>query len=160
MAKYTWNRGPVPSSLRIKQVYGIVFTDDLRILLRLEDGVYKLSGGKPEANENYEQTLRREYIEELNVELDHCFYLGYLLVEEGHDKYAQVRMIATITNINKNHVDPDTGKQYGRLLVNAYDAKHYLRYRDKAGNTMLDDAINAAKSKYAFSKIEQKAESV
>lgn len=64
MSKYTWIRMNVPKNLEAKQVYGIVFSDDGKILLRLDDHKYKLTGGKPEENESYEETLRREYIEE------------------------------------------------------------------------------------------------
>ncbi|MDF2541956.1 MAG: hypothetical protein K0S47_1674, partial [Herbinix sp.] len=34
MAVITWHPGNVPSNLEIKQVYGVVFTKDCRILLR------------------------------------------------------------------------------------------------------------------------------
>lgn len=64
MADYIWNNCAVPYNLKIKQVYGVAFSDDKRILLRLEDDEYELTGGKPEENESYEETLRREYIEE------------------------------------------------------------------------------------------------
>ena len=80
MVNYTWDNGIVPNNIKVRQVYGIVFSDDGRILLRIEDNKYKLTGGKPENNETFEETLKREYIEELNVELDECYYLGYLLV--------------------------------------------------------------------------------
>ena len=148
MAKYTWYNNPVPEDIKVKQIYGIVFSDDYRILLRIEDDKYKLTGGKPEENESYEETLKREYIEELNVELDDCHYLGYLLVEDNGEKYAQVRMIARIKNINKNHIDPATGKMYGRKLVSINKVKELLNYQDEAGNLMIDEAIKKAKEIY------------
>ena len=77
MANFTWIKNKVPDKLIVKQVYGIVFSDDGRILLRIEDNKYKLTGGKPENNETFEETLIREYIEELNVELEECYYLGF-----------------------------------------------------------------------------------
>lgn len=142
MAKYTWNTSLVPNDVVVKQVYGIVFSDDFKILLRVEDGKYKLTGGKPEKDESYEDTLKREYIEELNVELDNVSYLGYLLVEENDSLYAQVRMVAKIKKINDTCIDPATGKMYGRELVDCNKVKDYLKYKDDAGNTMIDDAIN------------------
>ena len=105
MVNYTWDNGIVPNNIKVRQVYGIVFSDDGRILLRIEDNKYKLTGGKPENNETFEETLKREYIEELNVELDECYYLGYLLVEDDNEKYAQVRMIAKIKSFNEKHID-------------------------------------------------------
>ena len=150
MANYTWINNNVPNNLTVKQVYGIVFSDDGRILLRIEDNKYKLTGGKPENNETFEETLIREYIEELNVELEQCYYLGYLLVEENDEKYAQVRMIAKIKKINEKRLDLDTGKIYDRKLVNVSNVKNYLKYNDEAGNMMVDDAMYMANKKYNF----------
>lgn len=148
MVKYTWYNNSVLTDLKVRQVYGIAFTEDGRIILRIENNKYKLTGGKPEENESYEETLKREYMEELNVELDACHYLGYLLVEENNDKYAQVRMIAKIKSINENHVDPATGEMYGRELVNTDKVKELLGYQDEAGNLMIDEAIEKAKELY------------
>ena len=150
MVKYTWYNSEVPSNLKVRQVYGIVFSNNFEILLRIEDGEYKLTGGKPEKNESYEETLKREYIEELNVELEECYYLGYLLVEENGEKYAQVRMIAKIKNINENNIDIDTGKMYGRKLVSNEKVKKLLNYPEEAGNLMIDEAIKLAKIKFKF----------
>ena len=152
MANFTWIKNKVPDKLIVKQVYEIVFSDDGRIPLRIEDNKYKLTGGKVENNETFEETLIREYIEELNVELEQCYYLGYLLVEENDEKYAQVRMIAKIKNINEKRPDLDTGKIYDRKLVNASNVKNYLKYNDEAGNMMVDDAVYMANKKYIFSE--------
>lgn len=83
MTKYSWLKEKVPESLDIKQVYGVVFSDEGQILLRVEDNKYKLTGGKPEPYySNFEEALKREYLEELNIEIEDIYYLGYLLVEE------------------------------------------------------------------------------
>lgn len=161
MSKYIWIKDAVPKKLVVKQVYGVVFSNDKRILLRFEDGKYKLTGGKPEENENYEETLRREYIEELNIEIEDIHYLGYLLVEEDNiEPYAQVRMIGKIKNINKNRPDVDTGKQYKRFFSSINNVKEYLNYEDKAGNLLIDDAIIMANKKYKFEKISNKEDFV
>jgi len=148
VVKYTWYNNSVPTDLKVRQVYGIAFTEDGRIILRIENNKYKLTGGKPEENESYEETLKREYIEELNVELDACHYLGYLLVEDNNEKYAQVRMIARIKSIYENHIDPATDKMYGRKLVSIDKIKELLNYQDEAGNIMIDEAIEKAKELY------------
>lgn len=154
MTKFTWNNCAVPHDLKIKQVYGVVFSDDMRILLRVDNDKYKLTGGKPEKNESYKETLRREYIEELNTELEEIHYLGYLLVEEKNmEPYAQVRMIGKIKNINENRPDLDTGKQYKRFLSSINNVKKYLNYEDEAGNLLVDNAIITANKKYKFEKI-------
>ncbi len=142
MPDYKWIKDSVPDDLTVKQVYGIVFSDDNRILLRIEDGAYKLTGGKPDDGEDFEQTLKREYLEEVNTELEDCHYLGYLLVtDDNGEQYAQVRMIAKIKSINEARPDIDNGKIFGRELVPAENVKKLLNYKDEAGNMMLDDAV-------------------
>lgn len=112
MTQYSWIKENVPQNLAIKQVYGIAFSNEGNILLRVEDNKYKLTGGKPEKNDkDFEETLKREYIEELNIELEDIHYLGYLLVEDyNKEKYAQVRIIARIKSIGEIKPDLDNGK--------------------------------------------------
>ena len=154
MTKFTWIKEEVPSNLIVKQVYGIVFSNDKRIILQFDDNKYNLTGGKPLIEETYEETLKREYIEELNIEVDDLCYLGYLLVEEENIKpYAQVRLIGKIKNIYEKRPDIDNGKQYERFLSNLGNVKKYLNYDGDAGNIMIDDAINLADSKYEFDVI-------
>lgn len=95
-------------------------------------------------------------MEELNVEIEDIFYLGYLLVEEDNNQYAQVRMIAKIKKINDIRPDTDNGKVYQRYVVNQNNAKNYLDYKDLAGNQMIDDAIKLANENYSFSNINDK----
>ncbi len=142
----------MPENIPVRQVYGIAFSTEWQVLLRIEDGIYKLTGGKPETAENFEDTLKREYIEELNAELEDIHYLGYFLVNEKSDLYAQVRMIAKIKEIHSCHVDPAAGKRYGRELVPVDKLKEYLHYPDCAGNEMIDDAIRLAKANYILNQ--------
>ena len=151
MSKFKQFNDKVPDELKVTQVYGIVFSDDGRILLRIEDGKYELTGGHPEEFEKYEETLKREYIEEVNISLKEIYYLGYLQVtENSKEQYAQVRMIARIDKIGERKPDIDNGKTYDRKLVNINNVKEYLNYNDYAGNIMIDDAINLAKKKYSM----------
>ena len=41
MAEFRWFTEPVPEGLKVRQVYGVVFSNDGRVLLRIEDGKYK-----------------------------------------------------------------------------------------------------------------------
>ena len=136
MTHYSLIMENVPQNLAIKQVYGVAFSNEGNILLRVEDNKYKLTGGKPEKNDkDFEETLKREYIEELNIELEDINYLGYLLVEEDNkEKYAQVRMIAKIKSIGEIKPDLDNGKIYKRFMANIKNVKNYLSYPDLAGN--------------------------
>lgn len=157
MCKYVWIKNEMPTNIEVKQVYGIVFSEEGKILLRVDNHKYKLTGGHPEEKDNcFEDTLKREFMEELNVEIEDIFYLGYLLVEEDNNQYAQVRMIAKIKKINDIRPDTDNGKVYQRYVVNQNNAKNYLDYKDLAGNQMIDDAIKLANENYSFSNINDK----
>lgn len=151
MVQYTWFREAVPKEILVKQVYGIVFSHDGNILLRIEDGIYKLTGGRPNITDSdFSDTLKREYLEELNIELEDIYYLGYLLVEEEQKKYAQVRMIAKIKSIGNIQPDADNGQIYKRFMAKPIHVKKYLNYQDLAGNQLIDDAIKMANEKYKF----------
>ena len=151
MVRYTWIKKSVPKELLVKQVYGVVFSNDGNVLLRIDNDSYKLTGGKPEnSDNNFCDTLKREYIEELNIELENIHYLGYLLVEEKQEKYAQVRMIAKIKNVGNIKPDIDNGKVYGRFMSKQINVKKYLNYQDLVGNQLIDDAIKMANEKYNF----------
>lgn len=151
MPKYKWIKEQVQRNLEVRQVYGIVFNEDGNVLLRVDESKYKLTGGKTETyDKNYSETLKREYLEELNVEIEDIQYLGYLLVEEDKEKYAQVRMIAKIKNIGTIRPDLDSGKIYKRFMANQENIKKYLNYNDIAGNEMIDDAIKIGNLKYEF----------
>lgn len=152
MTIYRWTKGNVPSNLEIKQVYGIAFDDYGRILLRTDDNEYKLTGGKPEPYDNsIEETLKREFLEEANTELENIYMLGYQYVDEknGIKPYAQVRMIAKIKSIGKNRPDLDTGKMYKRFMAIPENTKEYLKW-GKIGNQQIDDGVELAKEKYGL----------
>lgn len=151
MVKYEWNLENVPDDIEVRQVYGIVFNDVEEIFLREDEGKYKLTGGRPEKfDKTFEDTLKREYLEEVNISLKEVYYLGYLLVHEGEEYYAQVRMIARIDKVGEARPDSDTSKIYGRRFVLVEEANTYLNYKDEAGKKMLNDAIIMAKEKYRF----------
>ena len=123
--KITWRNGEVPEGMKIKQVYGLVFTTDGRMLIRIEyvNGKrnYTLAGGRQEVyDKDRVATLRRELIEEVNTEIeDEVIMVGYQEIDEENGKpaYAQVRMTAIIKNIGDKYPDPDTGDTYDRLLT-------------------------------------------
>ncbi len=51
--------------------------------MQINDNKYKLTSGKPKLfDSNLKETLKRKYLEELNVEIKDINYLGYLLVKE------------------------------------------------------------------------------
>lgn len=59
MSKYKWIKDEFPNNLEVKQIYGVAFSNDGKILLRIEDEKYKLTGGKPKLDETFEDALKK-----------------------------------------------------------------------------------------------------
>lgn len=158
MIKINWYYGEVSDNLEVRQVYGVLFTTDGRVLLKVETKkdkqVYSLAGGTPE---NYDKdriaTLKRELIEEVNTEIfDNIFMIGYQTISgDGNSPdYAQIRMTALIKNINVKKPDPDNGEIYDRLLTSPQNAIKLLNWGD-VGEKLINEACKIAKEKYNIS---------
>ena len=150
MAIFTWHDGEVPEGTVIKQVYGLVFTQDGRLLLRTEEKSdrikYSLAGGRPElTDDGIEGTVRRELVEEINVTIHKPIIVGYQRVDEedGSPPFAQVRMTALIDKIGKVLPDPDTGRTYGRFLTSPLKAAELLNWGD-VGYAQVKTAMRIA----------------
>lgn len=153
MAIFYWVDGDVPDNIKITQVYGIIFTEDSRILLCKEGNKYSLAGGKPEDEDTGIQgTLRRELIEEVNVKINTPHMVGYQLVDEedGSKPYAQVRMTALIKNIGEKKPDPATGRTYDRVLVPYYEAAELLNWGE-VGVKQIESAVKIAQECFGLS---------
>ena len=153
MGVFEWHSGEVPENLKIKQVYGILFSTDGRVLLKCEvkrDGkCYSLAGGKPEAfDDGIEGTLRREVLEEVNCTIKEPILVGYQEVNEGNGipPYAQVRMTAIVDKIGKLQPDPDNGETYERLLTPPQRAIELLNW-GKEGRLQVEEALKIAQDK-------------
>ena len=154
MAMITWEKGEVPHGMRIRQIYGICFTQDGRVLLRIENGKYKLTGGKPENDDaDRNETLEREFFEEVNTVIGNPVMVGYQLVDEenGSEKYAQIRMTALIESIGEPKPDPDRpGKWiYGRYLTSPSEAARLLNWGE-VGVRQIHDAFETAKKEFGL----------
>jgi ADP-ribose pyrophosphatase YjhB (NUDIX family) len=150
MALFSWHGGEVLDGMQIKQVYGLIFSKDGRLLLRVEtDGgktEYSLAGGHPEQNDDgIEGTLRRELKEEVNVEITKPILVGYQEVCEGGGSpaFAQVRMTALIDSVGELRPDTDNGKTYGRLLAPPLKAAELLKWGE-VGYLQIREAMNVA----------------
>ncbi len=146
MVKFIWQGNkPIPKGMAITQVYGVLFTEDGRIMLRVDDNNFHgLIGGTPEPGETQEETLHREVYEEVNCKISNLHYLGYQLVEGDGEPYAQLRYIAKLEKIGKNRPDLDNGKLYERLLVPMEQAGEILDYGED-GKKIIKEAIALAK---------------
>lgn len=149
MATFRWFDGEVPENVKVTQVYGLVFTKDGRMLMRIEDGKYSLAGGTPEDYETSKvETLKRELIEEVNTTIYEPVMVGYQLVDEenGLAPYAQVRMAAIIETIGEAKPDPDNGKTYQRLLATPSRVIELLGWGE-VGRLQVEAATRVAKEK-------------
>ncbi len=146
MVKFIWKGNqPVPDGMAITQVYGVLFTEDGRIMLRVdENDFHGLIGGTPEPSETHEETLHREVYEEANCKISNLHYLGYQVVEGDGEPYAQLRYIAKLEEIGENRPDLDDGKLYGRPLVPMEQAGEILDYGED-GKIIIRQAIELAK---------------
>lgn len=157
MAFLGWHSESVPVNMKIKQVYGVAFSDDGKILIRAEKLnekiIYSLAGGKPEpSDKDILMTLRREFVEEVNTILkDEILYVGYQDVDEedGSEIYAQVRMTAVIDLIGEPLPDPDNGKIYDRYLVSPNDAIRLLDWGE-IGEKLILSATEIAKNNFGL----------
>lgn len=155
-----WLKEEVPSDLTTRQVYGVIFTRDGRVLLKLEDGKYSLAGGTPEDfDEDRVATLKRELVEEVNTTIEEPIMLGYQYVDEENGKtpYAQVRMVALIDTIGEIKPDPDNGKVYQRILVTPSRAIELLKWGE-IGNNLITDAALLAREKLGITTYLDKEE--
>ena len=147
--KLTWHEGDL-LTLPVRQVYGFLFEADGRLLLIELDGAYTLPGGKPEHGEELEQTLRRECLEEAQTEIDTLRVVGFQCVEGDHKfwdgtSYLQVRMTGRITRMRPPALDPATGREYERHLVDPRDAPQLLKWGE-SGLRQVQTAIRLASS--------------
>lgn len=166
MATFTWHNGEVPKGLQITQVYGLVFTADGRMLLKVErknSTSYSFAGGTPEDfDKDREATIRREFIEEVNTTLKKELHVvGYQEVDEenGKPRYAQLRMVGLIDKIGPKQPDPDNGETYDRLLTTPERAIELLNWRD-TGEKQVKEAVRLAQKYFHLTKFSDKEEYV
>ena len=153
MAKFIWHEGDFPKDMEIRQVYGVIFSHDGRVLLIEDNGKYSLVGGHPEVSDGgIEGTLRREVLEEVNITVKNPALIGYQEVDEenGSPTYAQVRMAALIDCVGEKRPDSDNGKIYARMLVPPARAIELLGWGD-AGDKQVTAACAVAEKLYGLS---------
>jgi ADP-ribose pyrophosphatase YjhB (NUDIX family) len=100
----------------VTQVYGIIFNNKGEIFVCREskEGVWIIPGDYPEKGESTEETLKRELLEELDVEVDDIKPLGVQKVTFPDDKdpdkaIYQIRCIAKLKKLNLQIPDPSNG---------------------------------------------------
>ena len=127
------------------QCQAVPFVDEDNIVIfKHIDGYYALPGGTVEEGENFEQTLKREIMEESACEVLESKLIGYVKDTEltsGKVKY-QLRYWAKVKPLDQPVQDPD-GKAMTREIVNIDKANEMLGWGER-GQILLD----LAKRKY------------
>ena len=164
MAIFTWHNGTVPENMEIRQVYGLIFSRDGRILLRVENvnGAlkYSLGGGHPEIyDKGIEWTLKRELLEEINITITEPLIVGYQEVDDENQSpsYAQVRMTALIDSVGAVRPDLDNKKIYARLLVSPIRANDFLKWGE-VGLAQISMAMDIASKVFGIRTFSDKEE--
>lgn len=166
MIKLIWHNGKIPRNLEIKQVYGVPFSKDGRIMLmvkKIENRiVYSLAGGTPETFDvNIEATLKRELMEEINISIGKPVLIGTQEVDEndGSSSFAQVRMVAIIDKIELQKPDPATGEIYGRILTHPKKAIEKLGWGE-IGKLLIEEAVRLAEINFGIQDLNDMDEDV
>ncbi len=147
----SWIRSDNISSFTpITQAYPIIFNSKDKILIcrRDKNSDWQLPGGTIEKSESIKETLIREVLEEVDVEIFNIKDLGVQRVEfpnnpnqkEGEVFY-QARSIAKVKRLLLQTIDPDSKLVWERKLVPASKIKEYVKW-GKTGDAMFEDAIN------------------
>jgi len=154
------------TNLDVTQVYGIIFSNDGRILLKCENKnnkkVYSFFGGHPEDfDTSYIDTLNRELFEEANISVSNPIYVGYQYVDEENGKapYAQLRYTAVLDIVGKNRPDLDNNILYERILCPPQVAVRLLGWGDIALK-QINASIDIAKRNFCFNEINNNIESI
>jgi len=107
---------------KIEQVYGFIFDNGGKILLVNINNKWGLPGGTPETYDaNWKETLKREVLEEADVEIENIIP-GFYLIFKGLDnkkaiKGIAVRCIANVKSVKSRTIDPATNKINKRKFV-------------------------------------------
>lgn len=150
--RYIWHEEDFPAEGEVAQIQAVLLTADGRVLVRIKNGEARLAGGRPELEDtSLEETLRREVLEEANVEIYKIAYLGYqeaISDLDGEEEIAlQSRMVALVTEILSAQPDPDSDNTwtYGReLLPRGQATAAYVKSFGEIGQILIDSAYARA----------------
>ena len=123
----------------INQCQAIPFVDENNVVLfKHIDGYYSLPGGTVEEGESFEETLKREVMEESACEILESQLIGYVKdieLSSGKVKF-QLRYWAKVKPLDQPINDP-SGKAIGREIVNINEANEKLGWGER-GQVLLD----------------------
>ncbi len=147
---YTWiPTTKIKKYQPIRNVIGLCLNDNQEVLIcrETEEEGWKLPGGRPEDNETPIETLKRELMEEADIEVNNIKAIGTQRVDfpnnpkqsEG-DLFYQVRYFCKIEKMFPQTVDPDTGVLYDRKFVPLRQLNNYLKW-GKIGDAIINKVL-------------------
>ncbi len=130
IVKFIWIEGDDLSRYDpFTQCYGVCFNDKGEILVQRKDKDHdwSLPGGTVEEGETAEETLRREFVEEVDVTLKNIKLLGgqkvvfvngeNIITKKGSNNFYQLRYYCEVDELMPQTPDPDHGTLRERKFV-------------------------------------------
>lgn len=117
----------------VKQVSAYIFDKEGKVWVIYlgNKGYWTIPGGGPEENESYEETLRRESIEEADILIEDLIPIGYLRNAPRNDPkevFHQLRYIAKVKEIRPQTKDPANGVIPIRKFVDRNEFLIYFKW--------------------------------
>ena len=143
---FVWMKGVNDDNYHpITQAYGVIMDKNKNILLGRKKGVkdWALLGGTIERGETPLEALKRELMEEVDIEVKQAIELGlqkaYVVGKEDEAVY-QSRFLVYDFKLKKQTIDPDTGIFWERKFFPADRIDEYLEW-GKTGRAIIKDAL-------------------
>ncbi len=129
----------------ITQAYGIIFNKKDQILLvSIKKGRWGPPGGGPESEDrSFEETLKREVLEEADIEIEKIIPLGYqnaVFLDKPNSDHQQLRYFAAVKKILPQTKDPAYGIIPKRKFINPKDFLKYCPWGN-TGKAMIEKAL-------------------
>lgn len=131
------------------QVHGFIFDDEGKICLVdcRGDGIYTTPGGGPEdIDKSFEETLKREIREEVDLEVKELIPLGYIkaICSDKEKVIFSLRYVGKVKEINKQTIDPAHERIPERVFISPEEFEKYTGWGEN-GQLQLNKALEKLK---------------
>lgn len=123
--EFSWIEGGEPVKKFVTQVSGYIFNDKNEMLI-VKNKNWTIPGGHLEGNESYEETLRREIIEESNVEIKNIKFLGQVKVTNQNNGEVNYQLRYTAETDVIGDFKQKEFEVSERLFINPMEVTSYI----------------------------------